>query len=737
MRVADIKKALFITDGVEKTECPNCDKLASFSIKELDGDAVFNCENGCSREELENAVENVVSFMLDAESDAAPMGIEPAPATIEPAPEAMGNSIFSESPEPATESSEETESSKFVLGDCDSISLDEAKEIANRRGFLLAPNNCLSVKDAAAEIARKVKGVAFLQEGVPKFRFNDDDGFCELNERNFISFVECFGAVAEVVKIKIGKEPKYIAKRCLLSQAKSRAIINSTDFLRALEEVGHYLPFPVVIVRDGKPEVVKGYDAATKIFAEEWELPEVSLNDAVANLLEIIGDYNFESDADRSRAIASLITPMMSFGKHIQNRVPLDYTEAEKSQSGKSYRNRLTSAVYGISTPAISKGDRRERLEESLNKNIADGHPFIALDNIKNNLDSEEIESLITGEHHHCRAPWLQKDANPRNHIFMLTTNGARLSKDLANRIYVTRILESNAAPKEYAEGDILGHVLANREKFLASVIRIVSEWVNQGRQVKPATLRDFRKEWAQKLDWIVQEIFGLKPLLQGHEEITGRVSSSAANRIRDIFLAIQQAGRLNEFLSASEILNICKSEEMPLLDSKGDELKIVSLGRELSMLYGGEGTFSLEKFTVRLDEQPNPFDSSKKTKRHYFEMISPDRGKISPDSPLDIPLDKTLVSPDSPDTWQHVSLDENLKSNSLNSKSSPMKTNTHHQGNQGFIRGKSEETEIPLRGRVSHNENSQPLKESALDRYAREGRERAALEEKRNGGAE
>jgi hypothetical protein len=55
-------------------------------------------------------------------------------------------------------------------------------------------------------------------------------------------------------------------------------------------------------------------------------------------------------------------------------------------------------------------------------------------------------------------------------------------------------------------------------------------------------------------MDWIVQNILNLPPLLEGHRAQQKRVSSTGLNILRDMVHVISEAGRLGETLSTSDI---------------------------------------------------------------------------------------------------------------------------------------------------------------------------------------
>jgi hypothetical protein len=63
-----------------------------------------------------------------------------------------------------------------------------------------------------------------------------------------------------------------------------------------------------------------------------------SLEDAVELILEILRDYDFISPGDKSRAVASFLSPAMRHGRLLgEADFPIDIGEADDSQSGKPF----------------------------------------------------------------------------------------------------------------------------------------------------------------------------------------------------------------------------------------------------------------------------------------------------------------------------------------------------------------------------------------------------------------
>ena len=155
---------------------------------------------------------------------------------------------------------------------------------------------------------------------------------------------------------------------------------------------------------------------------------------------------------------------------------------------------------------------------------------------------------------------------DPRRVVVMLTSNEAELTVDLANRSSIVRILKQAAGYRfrRYPEGDILNHIRANQPRYLGAVFAVIGAWHAAGKPRTEETRHDFR-DWAQVLDWIVQNLLGAAPLMNGHHETQIRMTSPWLNWLRDVALAVAASRRTNQWLIASRVRHhdaICNLRE-------------------------------------------------------------------------------------------------------------------------------------------------------------------------------
>lgn len=400
----------------------------------------------------------------------------------------------------------------------------------------------------------------------------------------------------------------------VITEATARQYLTSQECRVLLPKLNGILRCPILVERNGKLHVVgPGYDATTGYFVEVASNPEVvPLKDAVENLELLLNHFAFVTPSDRSRALASLITPALKLGGLLKGLVPVDVAEADDSQAGKTYRQKVLAALYNHELAVVTKKTGGVgSLEETFCDHLINGRVFIQFDNLRGKLNSEMLESFLTSSGKcSARVPYQGNvQVDPSKFIVMATSNGFEAPKDLTNRASIIRIRkQANATfPVDEAGDDLLRAAFKNQSLLFGSVAAVVKEWFRRGKPKTTEPRHDFR-EWCQTLDWIVQNIFKAAPLMTGHEEAKVRVSSPHLTFMRVLAMRLEQEGKLGVGLSATELADICIEHDIEIPGAKkegltaGDGCK--QLGKILGKVFDGKDELVCEQFRIRRTER-------------------------------------------------------------------------------------------------------------------------------------
>jgi hypothetical protein len=253
--------------------------------------------------------------------------------------------------------------------------------------------------------------------------------------------------------------------------------------------------------------------------------PKVPLLEAIDSLKNVLHDFDFATPSDRTRAVAALISPAMNFGGWIEKH-PFIIVKADLSQAGKGYLLECLAAIYRESPSVVTqRGGGVGGVDESVDQALIDGRPFIQLDNWRDDLNSPRLEALITAPGVvNARVPHRSEvSVNPRRFVFQLTSNGLKVTPDLANRASIIRLKKKPPGYtfRSYSEGDLLSHLKANQPYYLGCVFAVLQEWVYYGALSNGDTGHSFR-DWAGKVGWITDHLF-FQPALLGDADAAAR----------------------------------------------------------------------------------------------------------------------------------------------------------------------------------------------------------------------
>lgn len=507
------------------------------------------------------------------------------------------------------------------LGDADTREDDQP------RGYLLRPTAGTSNGDLpivelpgnSIPIRESARRIFSLIAPAHKI-FNRGGGVCELVQREkeplalyvvpasaFRSRVEAY---ARLVAERSGRDGEMVLKPTIMPEETSRALLDSAEARDLLPPITCVVNCPVLrLVGTEVRTLGRGYDQETGLLISGGQVPPcVPVDEAVSAIGTILAEFDFPTDGDRSRAIASLLTPAFKLGGFITGKVPADVAEADQSQAGKTYRQRVIAAVYNENLGLVTRrAGGVGSIDESFAQRLVSGKPFIQIDNLRDKFDSQYIEAFMTAtDTYPARVPHSREImVNPEWFFVFLTSNGVNTTRDFANRSSIIRIRKREGFQfREYAEGDLIAHVKANQNYYLGCVFSIIREWVFQGRQKTAETRHDFR-EWVQIMDWVVQYQFHGAPLMDGHADTQERISNPALTLLRNMALHIAEEGRLGETLSATQMVDLCETHgvEIPGLKVHEEEAARKRIGVLLGGVFKDRCIVPLDDFTITRSE--------------------------------------------------------------------------------------------------------------------------------------
>ena len=499
---------------------------------------------------------------------------EPLPLP-EPSPDEAGGP-----PEPSPEISGSAEFAACILPSGD-VSISESARAIFRR---IGPSHTLFWRGGAMVELVDVDGVSSLDIIKPDA---------------FRSRAEKFGPL---FAWRSGGDSGPALKRAKMSLDDAKAILAATEAREFLPPVASVLRCPVLIeTATGDVAILgRGYhpEQGGLLITEGDAPPQVPIAEAVASLRWLVDEFAFQDEGDRSRALAAFITPALRLGGHLRGNLPLDCAEADASQSGKGYRHNLVCALYHEAAYFVTaKAGGVGSVDESFAAALVSARPFICLDNFRGRMDSQNLEAFVTCPSlFPARIPHRGEVLiDPKKFLLQMSSNGLETTRDLANRASICRIRKRPG----FAYRDTLGELQSRQSYFLGCVFSVVGEWIAHGKPRTKDTRHDFR-EWCQVLDWIVQNLLGSAPLMDGHQAAQERTSNPALSWLRSVALAVSGEGRLGVALIASELVDVCGQHGVEIPGKPADEERAKpQVGRLMKQLFRDGDGLTVDGFTV------------------------------------------------------------------------------------------------------------------------------------------
>lgn len=470
------------------------------------------------------------------------------------------------------------------------------------------PGNSVTVSHCAETLFPLIRSRQVLfNRGQDLVEVTARDGEYEFNPINAAAAVSRFEDYARFGRItrRDDGEPAFIPTP--LTEKTAKLLLETKHRREGLDTIKGVLQFPLLVEREGRlVPLPQGFDPVSGLFIASAEAPvEMSAAEGTARLRDLLADYQFQTEGDLSRALASFLTPALKFGGFIDGPIPIDVAEADDSQAGKSYRQTLVPALYNHKMVVLAVTKKGVgSLDESIDQALIRGKPFIQIDNLRGKLDSQKLEALVTanGEFNARAAYTPNASVDVSKVMFFVSSNGFEATRDLANR---SSIIRQRKRPghlwRSFDGRNLREHIETHLPVYQGAVWAILREWQAQGKLRTTITGHSFQ-DWAQILDWILQHILGAAPLLAGLEEAKNRVANPHLSFLRQVCLRLEANNRLNTPVSATNLVELCEQESIGIPGLRHDATEETArqhIGRIMAPLFKSAHEVVVEEFRV------------------------------------------------------------------------------------------------------------------------------------------
>ena len=457
--------------------------------------------------------------------------------------------------------------------------------------------NAINVQQAAGSFARDVLSCSahltyYFNE---RLCYYDKGQLVALNEQSVVSFLDVPETLSFCTNDAFGQRKPY-----RLTEKEGRLIIGALAQNRhLLREVRNVYKAPILVSTEAGAEIVSGYSPQHKIYAGRCEIPEVGVAQAFDKLRQLLADFQFETPGDLARAFSLLITPALLRGNFLAaGRTPFFFIQKDAAGAGGGTLARLVAEINLMTSLTCTPTTPKSAFED-ISMHLVKGGDYLCFDNMNGTLLTQLpfLESMLTEPEHVARSLYTHQKINPDRCVFVCTSNGARLSPDLADRSVrlALRKQPPNYRFRNWPEGDLIEHVRKNAAEYLACIYSLICQWVNVERPTGQA-ITGFRfKQWESICSFFCEQLLGTPLLDDAHQQFQQEVSDPDAVLLRQIFMLLSQRGNSLP-QQATDLVEIAASEGW--MPRTGDDRKL-KMGRMLSRRFPTQGVFRFGQFTV------------------------------------------------------------------------------------------------------------------------------------------
>ncbi len=261
--------------------------------------------------------------------------------------------------------------------------------------------------------------------------------------------------------------------------------------------------------RDGSILDKPGYDDSSGLLfdpgeLEPLEIPEQPSRDealaALALLTDLIRDFPFKSDADRSVAIAAMLTALIR--SSLRSAPMLAFT-APTMGSGKSLlADCIARIATGRDAPAMSQGTSREEDQKVILALLIAGDPIVLLDNCAKPIQGDALCTVLTQARYRGRLLGTNEQITvPTAVTFMSTGNNLIFKGDMTTRALVCEIDPNCERPEERSfDRDLRKYIAKHRAQLVAAALTMLRAYVVAKRPSVDIMPFGRFEEWS---DWI------------------------------------------------------------------------------------------------------------------------------------------------------------------------------------------------------------------------------------------
>lgn len=216
---------------------------------------------------------------------------------------------------------------------------------------------------------------------------------------------------------------------------------------------------------------------------------------ALEQVLDVLSEFPFASEADRSVAVAAILTGLV---RQSLTAAPLFGFSATVMGSGKTYLAHVVSLLAtGRLAAVIAPPKDAKEEDKTLFAAMLEGIQILVYDNVENQLASDLLCAILTSESLSGRVLGTHKNATVSTAVtFIVTGNNLTIAGDLSARSLVSRLDPKSDHPEHRKfSRDLTTWIPAHRGRLVPAALTFLRGYLASGE-------RPTMEPWQRFPDW-------------------------------------------------------------------------------------------------------------------------------------------------------------------------------------------------------------------------------------------
>lgn len=259
-----------------------------------------------------------------------------------------------------------------------------------------------------------------------------------------------------------------------------------------------------------------GWDEKTACWVLRGLAADRRLVDRKYDIREIFDQFPFVDPRLVADSLAAALTPLLSTA--IDGALPGFIVTARKPGSGKTELAKFCS-IIGNGGKMFTTWKGSNELEKTIGTYVAEDRRVVIFDNIKNDIDSTAMESVITARTVSFRKMYSHRSVSLRSSTaWFMTANGAIVSSDMVRRSIVV-MLDKDAHNRDW-DGTWPWKVEKAEAALITLMCEMIEDWRKAGCVRGSVNFSNF-EEWSGIVSGIL-ECAGIAGMWEAREEVVG-----------------------------------------------------------------------------------------------------------------------------------------------------------------------------------------------------------------------